>query len=80
MGYATTARPFGPVVRLLGRLVTLPEGMASWTAAFPLVHLGAFLLHARESLGGTTLAVLVAVTLVAIVVGHRDDDDNKGDR
>ena len=79
MGYATAARPFGPVVRLLGRLVTLPEEMASWTAASPLVHLSAFLLHARGSLGGTTIALLVAVNLVAIVVGHRHDG-YRGDR
>ena len=74
------AQPLGPVVRLLGRVVTLLEGMAFWTAAvFPFVHLGAFLLHARESLGGTTVASLVAVNLVAIVVGHRYDG-SRGDR
>ena len=72
MRHVVTAQPFGPVVRLLGRVVTLLEGMAFWTAAvFPFVHLGAFLLHARESLGGTTIALLVAVNLVAIVAGHR---------
>ena len=74
------AQSFGPVVRLLRWVVTLLEGMAFWTAAvFPFVHLGAFLLHARESLGGTTIALLVAVNLVAIVVGHRYDG-NRGDR
>ena len=75
MRHAMTARPFGPVVRLLGRLVALLEGMSFWTAVVsPFVQIGAFLLHARESLGGTTLAPLVAVTLAAIVVGHRYDD------
>ena len=80
MRHATVARPFGPMIRLLGRVVTLLEGMAFWTAAvFPFVHLGAFLLHARGSLGGTTIALLVAVNIVAIVVGHRYDGD-RGDR
>ena len=66
------AQPLGPVVRLLGRVVTLLEGMAFWTAAvFPFVHLGAFLLHARGSLGGTAITLLAAVNLVAIVAGHR---------
>ena len=74
------AQPLGPVVRLLGRVVTLLEGMAFWTAAvFPFVHLSAFLLHARGSLGGTTVALLVAVNLVAIVAGHRYDG-SRGDR
>ncbi len=74
MKHAVASRPSGPAVRLLGRFVALLEGMAFWTAAaFPFVHLGAFLLYARESLAGTTVALLVAVNLVAIVVGHRYD-------
>ena len=80
MRHVVTAQPFGPVVRLLGWVVTLLEGMAFWTAAvFPFVHFGAFLLHARESLSGTTIALLVVVNLVAIVVGHRYDGAG-GDR
>ena len=72
MRHVVTAQPFGPVVRLLGRVVTLLEGMAFWTAAaFPFVYLGAFLLHARGSLGGTAITLLAAVNLVAIVAGHR---------
>ena len=80
MRHVVTAQPLAPVIRLLGGVVTLLEGVAFWTAAvFPFVHLGAFLLHARGSLGGTTIALLVAVNLGAIVVGHRHDGD-RGDR
>ena len=68
------AQPFEPVVWLLERFAAPLEGTAFRTAApFPLVYTGAFLLHARESVGGTAFALLAAVNLVAVVAHQRGD-------
>jgi hypothetical protein len=73
MRHATvTGRLLEPLGWALGRLLTVVEGMAFWTAAaFPFVHAAVGLLYVRESISTSVLVGLALLHATAIVIGHR---------